>query len=128
MSAVHEASTAYSADLLADRGRNGIVPTEHFEMTSGSPVKQTRQLSDASVSQRVLSVKLLSSIQIEGIGDCLTVEGGGGGLGQLRARLLTEKVLLDGLRKWAMSLNMAGANQTKIRDDAPAPQFSTFRF
>jgi hypothetical protein len=128
IAAVNEASPAYSAALVALRSRNGIVPSKHFEIVSGSPVKQKGQISAASVAQRLLSVKLLSKLQIEGIGECFAVEGGGLNIGQLRARLLTEQVLLDGLRRWAVSLNMASAKQTKIRDDSPEPQFSTFRF
>jgi hypothetical protein len=128
LAAAHEASPAYSAAIVAVRARGGIVPSRHFDIVCGSPVKQKRQLSAAKIAERLIAVKLFSLVQIEGIGECITLEGGGANAGPLRARLLTEQVLLDGLRRWAVSLNIASQKQTKIRDESPVPQFSTFRF
>jgi len=78
------------------------------------------------------SAKLLSTTAIEGFGDCVILgQSGGVGPGNLkllRAQLLTENVLLEAIRSWAVRMNMTSKNVTRIRDDATPPQVGTFRF
>src|SRR5271169_4582691 len=69
ISAVNEASPAYSAALAAMRARGGIIPTRHFDIVCGAPVKQKRHLSADVICERLKVVKLLSSLRIEGIGE-----------------------------------------------------------
>lgn len=130
--AVKTANPAYATALAGVRARGGVVPRPHFEIVSGSPVKQKGQLASSVVLARLLSAKLLTSTMIEGVGDCLALNDesilGTPQLASLRARLLTEGVLLDAIRSWAGRMNMVSPNVTKIRDQDPSPQFSTFRF
>jgi hypothetical protein len=130
--AVKTANPAYAAALAGVRARGGVVPRSHFEIVSGSPGRQKGQLASSVALTRLLSAKLLTSTTIEGVGDCLALNDesilGTPQLASLRARLLTEGVLLDAIRSWAGRMNMVSPNVTKIRDEHPNPQFSTFRF
>ncbi len=129
--AIHIANPAYSAALAGVRARGGCVPARHFEAAAGSPVKQKGQVSAVTVLERLCSVELLTKMEVEGIGECILLGGEGmdsAALARMRARILTESVLLDAIRSWAGKMNLASPKATRIRDDAPAPQFATCRF
>jgi hypothetical protein len=129
--AIDTANPAYSAALAGVRSRGGVVRLKDFDTVAGAPVKQKGQVSGSTVLDRLGSVKLLSKIHIEGIGECVALEGEGTdslSLGKMRARLLTENVLLDAIRSWSGKMNLASPKVTRIRDDSPAPQFATCRF
>lgn len=130
--AIGKASPAYSVALAGLRGHGGIVPTRHFEIISGAPVAQKRQLSATKILDRLCSVQLVSRTEIDGIGEraSLGAEGafGPSELAGFRARLLTEAVLPDAIRSWVGRMNLASPKVTRIRDEDPLPKFSTFRF
>jgi hypothetical protein len=52
VASAHEASPAYSTAIVAVRARGGIVPSRHFDIICGSPIKQKRQLSAAKIAER----------------------------------------------------------------------------
>jgi hypothetical protein len=129
--AIDQASPAYSAALAGMRSRGGFVPSRHFEIVSGSPVKQKGQIAGLTVLDRLCSIDLMSKNDIEGVGECVLLSGeiaDSNSLGRLRARLLTENVLLDAIRSWAGKMNLASPKATRIRDEDPVPQFATCRF
>jgi hypothetical protein len=105
---------------------------KHFDIISGSPELQKKQVASSVVLQRLLSVKLLATVEIEGIGECIvlaqSVSSSTYQASILRARLLTESVLLDAIRDWAGRMNMTSPKTTRIRDESPNPKYSTFRF
>lgn len=130
-SAIDNANPAYSAALAGVRSRGGCVPSKDFDTVAGSPVKQKGQVSGSTVLERLCSVDLMSRTEIDGIGECVLLAGEAidtASLGRLRARLLTESVLLDAIRTWAGKMNLASPKVTRIRDESPAPQFATCRF
>jgi hypothetical protein len=129
--AIDKANPAYSAAIAGVRSRGGCVRLRDFDVVAGSPVKQKGQISGSTVLQRLCSVDLMSKTEIDGLGECVLLAGeiiDSASLGRLRARLLTENVLLDAIRSWAGKMNLASPNTTRIRDDDPAPQFATCRF
>ena len=129
--AIDTSNPAYADAIAGLRSRGGVVPRRHFDIISGAPLKQKRQISSDTILQRLVSVDLVSTTEIDGIGECVTLAEsslGSVALAGMRARLLTEGVLLDAIRKWAGRMNMASPNVTRIRDDDPPPQFATFRF
>jgi hypothetical protein len=129
--AIDKSNPAYSAALAGVRSRGGCVPLTDFDTVAGAPVKQKGQLSGITVLERLSSVRLLSRVQIEGVGDCVLLTGqtpDSALLSRLRARLLTEGVLLDAIRSWAGKMNLASPGVMTIRDQTSAPQFVTCRF
>lgn len=130
-SAIEKTNPAYSAAIAAVHSRGGFVPLKDFEIVSGSPVKQKGQISCSTVLERLRSVDLLGTTEINGIGECVLLRGAeidAVSLRRLRARLLTENVLLDAIRAWAMKMNMASPGKTRIRNETPTPQLSTCKF
>jgi hypothetical protein len=127
-----KSNPAYAAAISGLRSRGGVVPRRHFDIASGSPIRQKGQISSDVVLQRLLSVKLVSTTEIDGVGECVMLGAdatfGNPVLASMRARLLTESVLIDAIRMWAGRMNMASPNASSIRDDDPAPQFATFHF
>lgn len=129
--AINVSNPAYSAAIAGVRSRGDCVPLKDFDIVAGSPVKQKRQLSGTTILDRLCSVDLLSRVSIDGIGECVLLGNGVADsalMSRLRARLLTENVLLDAIRSWAVKMNFASPKTTRIRDESPAPQFATCRF
>jgi hypothetical protein len=109
-SAIDKANPAYSAALAGLRARGGYAPSRHFDIISGSPVKQKGQLSAASILDRLCSVGLLAKFDIDGIGECVMLAEEGiaepTSLINLHARISTENFLLDAIRTWAGKMNL----------------------
>lgn len=130
--AVEASSPAYAAALAGLRARGGIVPIAQFGIASGAPERQKKQLSSATILERLESVCLVARDSIAPIGECVCL-GSNGQMGPvnhaaLRARLLTETVLLDAIKAWAGKMNFASANATKVRGDTLIPRYATFDF
>ncbi|ODA93070.1 hypothetical protein BFX40_09250 [Mesorhizobium sp. SEMIA 3007] len=130
--AVSVASPAYGPALAALRARGGIVPREHFSIISGSPILQRGQVASNTVLERLEAVKLISTVNVEGVGECVAL-GAKGFLGRadisrLPARLLTEKILLLAVRDWARRLGMASYDKITLRNDGALPRFGTFNW
>ncbi len=130
--AVQSSNPAHAAALAGLQARGGIVPVSQFAIVSGAPLRQKRQLSSKTIMERLVSVSLLSRDQVMSLGECVSL-GTSGLLGDvaitsLRARLLTERVLLDGIKGWAGRMNLASPNTTQVRDRDTTPQYATFAF
>jgi hypothetical protein len=126
------ANPAYATALAGIKSRGGVVSRAQFDISSGSPLRQKGQLASSLVLSRLLAADLVISTTIEGVGECISLSDdailGTPQLATFRARLLTEAVLLDAIRSWAVRMNMGSPNTMKIRGEEPFPQFSTFRF
>jgi hypothetical protein len=130
--AIQTSSPSYAAALAGLQARQGIVPLSHFPIVSGSPIRQKRHLSASIVLDGLKDISLVKQYYIEGIGDCAALNARTA-LGEvadrtLRARLLTEDVLLNAIRSWAGKLNFASPNKIEIRDLTHVPNFGTFNF
>ena len=132
LGAIEEMNPAYAAALGALRARGGISLNKHFDIISGSPLRQQRQLASEVVLRNLKTALLVESNEIDGIGSFVVLGRSSGDLTykarNLRALLMTESVLLDAIRSWCGRMNLASPNTIRIRDDQPAPQFATFMF
>ena len=130
--AISVASPSYASALTGLRMRGGFLPTQYFHIASGAPVRQTGQLASSLILDRLLSVDLVSSEAVDGIGECVVLGGrrflDPTAVSLVRARLLTEALLLDAIRAWLGRMNMASPSVTTIRGDSKAPQFATYLF
>jgi hypothetical protein len=128
---IKEANPAYAAALSGVRARGGILPAAHFDVASGSPILQKKHVASATVLTRLISVGLLSRVEVEGIGDCVVLADGAASASaeraSMRARLMTEDVLLGALRSWLGRMNWASPKATAVRGDT-IPKFATFHF
>jgi hypothetical protein len=129
--AIDESNPAYAAALAGVRARGGILPRAHFDVASGSPVLQKGHIASAKVLERLVSVRLLSCLEVDGYGECVTLneEGpfGRAERASMRARLITEDILIGAMRSWAGRMNLASPNVITVRGET-RPKFSTFNF
>lgn len=122
-------SPAYGPALAAILARGGIVPAKHFPIISGSPTLQKKQIASATVLDRLITAKVLKRIDVDGIGPCVAVDANGHLLhdspAKLKARLITEDVLLLAVRDWARKLNLASYDKITLRNNTPPPVYGT---
>ncbi len=130
--AIREDSPAHAAALGALQARGGISLERHFDIISGSPIRQKRQIASEAVLKALESVQLIRIEPIEGLGRCVILGSTSEDLSlrsrRLKALLMTESVLLDAVRTWSARLNLASANSIRIRDDEQERPFLTCRF
>jgi hypothetical protein len=122
---IGEASPAYAAAIAALQARGGIVPRAHWDIISGSPVRQKGQIASETVLERLSKVQLLELVDVHGVGPCVQA-GANGFLGsaavsELKARLVAEKILLLAVKEWARQLGVASYDKVLLRDDPGGP-------
>ncbi len=123
--------SVYGAALHSLLARGGIAPKASFDILSGAPMNQKGQLSSSVVLQKMQAAHLVSVRHIEGIGECVAVDGNthyeSVGGADLRARLITENILLLAVRDWVRRLAMVSYNKVAYRDPSSGegPKFST---
>jgi hypothetical protein len=117
------ASPAYAAAVAALQARGGIVPRAFWDVVSGSPLRQKRQIASETVLERLLAVSLAELVDVIGVGPCVALNGYFSRLDDavLKARLTTEKILLLAVRDWARKLGVASYNKIALRHDAGSP-------
>jgi hypothetical protein len=128
---INTASPAYAAAVAAVLSRGGVAPARHFPIACGSPIRQSRQLSADAVLQRLNSAKIFNEIEVEGIGTCVALTDNfilkPNEDAALRARLLTENILLAAVKQWARKLGAASYDRITTRDDeGEIPRVGTF--
>jgi len=77
------------------------------------------------VLERLSQVQLVDLVDVDGVGPCVRA-GANGFLGQasvsqLKARLVTEKILLLAVKEWARQLGVASYDKVLLRDDPGGP-------
>ncbi|MCA1441271.1 hypothetical protein I6F07_13820 [Ensifer sp. IC4062] len=128
-----QASPAYGPAIGAILARGGIVPLHYFDIISGSPIRQAGHVASQTVLERLEAVRFLRRTEIDGIGPCIAIDADGHfGLpdaANLRARLITENILLSAVRDWAKRLGMASYDRIEVRElISPVPRYGTFKW
>ncbi len=128
---INTASPAYAAAVAALLSRGGVVPQRHFPIVCGSPIRQSGQLSADTVLERLKSADIIKEIEVEGVGTCLSLIDNfmlkPNEDAALRARLLTENILLTAVKQWARQLGAASYDRISTRDDeGEVPRVGTF--
>ena len=126
---IGEASPAYAAAVAALEARGGIVPRGYWDVVSGSPLRQRRQVASEIVLERLLAIGLVELVDLIGVGPCVALNGyfSRRDDAALKARLTTEKILLLAVRDWARKLGVASYDSIAVRDDAGSlPRVGTF--
>lgn len=131
--AILASQSAYARALVAVRVR-GAVPITHFDAACGAPIAQKKHISAGTVLARMTSAGVLVRMELPGIGECVMardfaerIDSMPPALSRLRARLITERILLDSLKEWLRRLGVASYNLVKLRDSpAGVPTVGTF--
>ncbi|MDP3244292.1 MAG: hypothetical protein Q8M83_01395, partial [bacterium] len=128
---INTASPAYAAALAGLLSRGGVIPERHFSIVCGSPNRQAGQISAATVLQRLKAADIIHATEVAGVGTCLTLSDSiflnATDDAALRARLLTENILLSAVRDWARKLGAASYDSIEVRDEREdLPRVGTF--
>lgn len=128
---LRETGSIYGLALDGLMARGGIAQRASFNVVSGSPEAQARQVPLSGVLANLVHSGLLERVEIGEMGECVCLNRkvfDVPGLNKFRARTVAEDVLMDGLREWTRKLGMASYNAIDIRDVQRAPKFSTFHW
>ncbi|WP_318761453.1 hypothetical protein [Aminobacter niigataensis] len=128
--ALLETNSAYGLAIAAIRQRGGLIPADHFPIACGAPLKQLKHLSPGTIFERLDQAKLLSKVQVPGLGECITLmqaEGYfDGSTLDTRARLITEAILLAAIRDWVRNLGLGSYDRVATREGNAVPTVGTF--
>lgn len=128
-SALLASNSAYGYAISALNERNGVMPAKHFEIACGSPIKQKKHLAAQTVLERLKGANLVKEIFIEGIGNCVYLGLHTNHISSLipamKARLLTEELVLVSIKSWMRKLGFISYNKVAIRNSEKNPKVST---
>lgn len=128
--AILESDSSYSNALAAVIQRNGIMLESHFLISCGAPIRQKKQVSADEVLKRFKESSILHDVDVSGVGKCVMLSLSFGraepDINRLRARLVTEAILLDAVKMWARRLNLVSYNRVAIRHGDNFPRVGTF--
>ncbi|EAB8046194.1 hypothetical protein E0U60_06340 [Salmonella enterica subsp. enterica serovar Tees] len=134
--ALLDTGSAYGLALSCLRARGGILPVRHFPAACGSPVAMKNRLSWKSVLDGLLQYKMVRVVTLPSLGECvaLTEKNDNGyqrALHPLKARLLTESVLMKSLSQWVRHNGIISYDTLRTRegiDSDQAPCVANFDF
>jgi len=122
---------AYARAIRALDARGGVTPLAHFAAAAGTSSGQ-RQLTGDVTFGRLVSAGLLQELELPGLGTCVAFAKGDDYLDRLlpeiRARLISETVLLQSIQEWAAKLGLGSFHSFRLRSGAigSAPEVGTF--
>ena len=120
-----ETNSAYGRAISAIRQRGDFIPMEHFTIACGSPLELKRHLSPDNIFKGLEHAGLLQKTSIHGFGECISLihldEYYELLATDLRARLITEDILLLTIKEWAKNLGIVSYDKVKIRKRGNSP-------
>lgn len=123
--------SVYAAAIDGMIARGGFIRADQFNTISGAPIfPQKGQVSSEMVAKRLIAAGFIRDYHHidEGHVYDLAFSLANGTPTGLRARDLTERVLLDGVREWCRKIGMASYNAVRIRGDADLKAIGPFAF
>src|SRR5436190_1393858 len=122
-------NSALGYAIAALRQCDGMVPARQFPIVCGAPMRQLKHLSPETILQRLGEAGLVKTIVVPVLGDCVALvqedEFYATHSVQMRARLITENILLAAVRDWLRKLGIASYNLVATRSDIPLPHVGT---
>ncbi len=105
----------------------------HFGIAMGAPAHTTKNLTADTIRERLVTIQLLEELDIPGIGMCLAFAKGSPYLeepaARMKARLITEGILLSALKTWGRNLGLGSYDKFEIRDqESRQPRVGTFEW
>lgn len=124
-------SSVFAAALDGMIARGGRIPATEFAVISGATVTpQKGQLPSETVAKRLIAAGFISEVYDADDGRCfeLTPSLAYGSPVGMRARDLTERIVLDGMREWSRKIGLASYNSIRIRGDEDLKAIGPFAF
>lgn len=132
ISTLQESTVSYGCALAALIARGGIMPVAHFPIACGSPKAQKKHLAPETVLDHLEQAHLLEKAGYPNLGQYITLSTKHrfpiADISHLKARLLTEAVLLKAIKMWLRNLGIVSYDKVKTREDDPdnPPTVGTF--
>lgn len=128
--ALMASGSALGFAIAALRQSGGMVPIRQFPIICGAPLRQLKHLSPETILQRLGDAGLVKAVVVPALGDCVALvqdeEFYAARAAEMRARLMTENILLSAVRDWLRKLGIASYNLVATRDQDSLPQVGTF--
>ncbi len=129
---LRETGTVYACAIDGLSARGGIVPVDEFAVVSGAPVALKKQVPSEGVAKKLVDIGVMNEEEVGGLGRCFVANPYAVmqplGIGHIRARRLTEGVILDGLRQWAWKNGIGSHNTIAIRGEGHPLKVGQFRW
>ncbi|TKT81025.1 hypothetical protein [Aquamicrobium sp. LC103] len=128
---MRESGSIYAAAIDGLIARGGLIQAAQFPTISGAPVNPTKgQLHVDTIAKRLRAADFMKEVWDADEGACyqLAYSLAEGSFATMRARDLTERILLDGLREWCRRIGFASYNSIRIRGDAELKAIGPFPF
>lgn len=128
-----ESGSIYGLTLAALRARGGVVPLSRFPSISGAPNKLKKHLSPETILNRLIEAKLLSIINLAGIGECVSITQSDSSyynqhIDRLKATEITESVFLLTFKNWITKMGLVSFHSSRLRGDNTVPEVASFEW
>lgn len=121
---------ALAIDGLAARG--GIVPVDEFSVVSGAPVALKKQVPSGDVARELIRLGVMEVIEIASIGSCFKLDFPAveppKRPNHIKARRLTEDIILDGLRQWLRNNGIGSYDSITVRGEGQPLMVGQFKW
>lgn len=131
LAAMRESKSVFGLAIDGLVARRGVISVDEFAVISGaSATGLTGQLMARTVAERLIVAGVIERRLYDGVEyfetrrDVLGYPDYGG----IRARTLTEKILLDGVREWVRKMGFASFNRVVIRGEAERQPIRSYMF
>ena len=128
---LRETNSVYAAAIDGFIARGGRLPSDQFAVISGATVSPRKgQLHVDAVAKRLIAASFIKEVHDADDGHCYELAGSlaYGTSAVMRARDLTERITLDGVREWCRKIGMASYNAIRIRGDDELRPIGPFAF
>lgn len=128
---LRETGSVFGAAIDGMAARGGLVKAEDFAVISSASVyPQKGQLFVDTVVSRLIAADFMKEIYEVEMGRCFLLHYAFGSSNSTvqRARDLTERVLLDGVREWARKIGLASYNSIRVRGEPELKPIGPFAF
>jgi hypothetical protein len=123
--------SVYAAALDGMIARGGMIRADQFKAVSGAPVMPRKgQVHADLVAKRLIKADFLKEIHDSDEGLCYEMPfslASAVTVG-MRARDMTERILLDGMREWLRKIGMASYNAIRVRAEPDLKPIGPFAF
>ena len=129
---LRETGTVYACAIDGFVARGGIVPVDEFAVVSGAPIALKKQVPSEGVANKLVNLGVMEEKEIGGIGSCFVARPWAvmqpSETGHIKARRLTEGVVLDGLRQWVRKNGIGSYDKIAIRGDDHPRKVGQFKW
>jgi len=130
VTALRVTRSAYGHAIAAMMEHDGVVPERLFPIICGAPIKQQKHLAAETICSRLIDAKIFQRVTLPTIGSSISLVQGEGHYdaqgAYVRARLITESILLTAVKDWLRKLGIVSYGQVATRDDEELPRVGTF--